>query len=240
MQFHHQYRAPPPPRSIRQFSQLRMPLSRAFQRLTLDRTLRQPLIPLGYLQHTPPMTHFLLFPEDYGPACRDVQIFTWNGRVAQPPPIDRPFVGAATREELSKKERQDFAPAAHYAGSHIHFGAFWPRLSPFNLFLNRLWIHEVGAIPSSLHQKVKFIHEGRVILIQSDRDVIASSEPMLQISHNDDDLHLTGSHLMRFRLHSYKGGCTSHDAIMLGQGSEHVPHGEEIDHMLEMVEIQDI
>ena len=39
---------------------------------------------------------------------------------------------------------------------------------------------------------MKFIHEGRVILIQSDRDVIASSEPMLQISHNDDDLHLTG------------------------------------------------
>ena len=39
---------------------------------------------------------------------------------------------------------------------------------------------------------MKFIHEGRIITIQSDRDVITSSEPVLQISHNEDDLHLTG------------------------------------------------
>ena len=30
----------------------------------------------------------------------------------------------------------------------------------FNLLLGRPWIHRAGAIPSSLHQKVKFIHEG--------------------------------------------------------------------------------
>ena len=39
---------------------------------------------------------------------------------------------------------------------------------------------------------MKFIHEGRVISIQSDRDVIASSEPVLQISHSNDHLHLIG------------------------------------------------
>ena len=48
--------------------------------------------------------------------------------------------------------------------------------SSFNLFLGRPWIHEAGAIPSSLHQKLKFIHEGRIITIQSDRDVITSFE----------------------------------------------------------------
>ena len=37
--------------------------------------------------------------------------------------------------------------------------------SSFNLLLGRPWIHEAGAIPSSLHQKVKFIHEGRIITI---------------------------------------------------------------------------
>ncbi|RVW19167.1 hypothetical protein CK203_093890 [Vitis vinifera] len=52
-------------------------------------------------------------------------------------------------------------------------------------------IHEVGVIPSSLHQKVKFIHEERNITIQSDRDIVTSFEPVLQISHNEDDLHLT-------------------------------------------------
>ena len=64
--------------------------------------------------------------------------------------------------------------------------------SSFNLLLGRPWIHEAGAIPSSLHQKVKLIHEGRTITIQSDRDVIISSEPVLQISHSEDDLHLIG------------------------------------------------
>ena len=54
------------------------------------------------------------------------------------------------------------------------------------------WIHEAGVIPSSLHQKVKFIHEGLIIMIQSDKDVVTSSKSMLQISHNEDNLHLTG------------------------------------------------
>ena len=39
---------------------------------------------------------------------------------------------------------------------------------------------------------MKFIHEGHIITIQSDRDVVTSFEPVLQISHNEDDLHLTG------------------------------------------------
>ena len=30
----------------------------------------------------------------------------------------------------------------------------------FNLLLGRPWIHRAGAIPSSLHQKMKFIHVG--------------------------------------------------------------------------------
>ena len=33
-------------------------------------------------------------------------------------------------------------------------------LTSFNLLLGRPWIHRARAIPSSLHQKVKFIHDG--------------------------------------------------------------------------------
>ena len=51
--------------------------------------------------------------------------------------------------------------------------------SSFNLLLGHPWIHEASSIPFSLHQKVKFIHKGRIITIQSDRDVITSSEPVL-------------------------------------------------------------
>ena len=35
----------------------------------------------------------------------------------------------------------------------------------FNLLLGRPWIHRAVVIPSSLHQKVKFIHEGQVITV---------------------------------------------------------------------------
>ena len=38
---------------------------------------------------------------------------------------------------------------------------------------------------------MKFIHKGHIITIQSNRDVVASSELVLQISHSEDDLHLT-------------------------------------------------
>ncbi|KAL6342226.1 hypothetical protein AAG906_006843 [Vitis piasezkii] len=44
----------------------------------------------------------------------------------------------------------------------------------------------------SIHQKVKFIHDGQVIIVQFTRDTFASSEPMLQISHSEDDLFLIG------------------------------------------------
>ena len=63
--------------------------------------------------------------------------------------------------------------------------------SSFNLLLGRTWIHEASVIPSSLHWKVKFIHEGHIIMIQYDKDVVTSSEPVLQIRQSEDDLHLT-------------------------------------------------
>ncbi|KAL6315087.1 hypothetical protein AAG906_030941 [Vitis piasezkii] len=141
MQFHHQCRASPPPRSIRQFSQLGMPLSRAFQRSSLC---------------LPPEDNH---DTDSCAALRHI-VRAYDG-------TQRTIMGIIT--------------------AHVMIG---PIQSSFNLFLGRPWIHEAGAIPSSLHQKVKFIHEGRVI--SSDRDVITSVEPVLQISHSDDDLHLTG------------------------------------------------
>ena len=60
----------------------------------------QPAVSLVYLQHVPPLTPFIMFPEGYGPAHRDVQIVTRSGRVAHPPPIDRLFAGIVARKEI--------------------------------------------------------------------------------------------------------------------------------------------
>ena len=50
------------------------------------------------------MTPFIMFTEEYGPIHKDVQIVTRSGRVAQPPPIDRPFVGTTTREDVQRED----------------------------------------------------------------------------------------------------------------------------------------
>ncbi|KAL6322793.1 hypothetical protein AAG906_019062 [Vitis piasezkii] len=205
-----------------------------------------PVSPI-YLQHVPPMTPFILFLEEY------------NGRVAQPPPIDRPFAGIAAREEVQREDDEILCYLLSSSSTHrdawvralgqigvdtattserlIHLltidratcrrvssvlldngsalnvcplvtaialgfspGDFGPSTqtvraydgtqrttmgtltthvlriqSSFNLLLGHPWIHEVGTIPFSFHQKVKFIHEGRLVL---------------HISHSEDDLHL--------------------------------------------------
>ena len=36
----------------------------------------------------------------------------------------------------------------------------WRIPTSFNMLLGRPWIHRVRAIPSSFHQKVKFIYDG--------------------------------------------------------------------------------
>ena len=64
-------------------------------------------------------------------------------------------------------------------------------LVSFNLLLGHPWIHSAGVIPSSLHLKVKFIHDGRVITISSTGRAHLTSEPVLEISHGGDDLLMT-------------------------------------------------
>ena len=78
-------------------------VSRPF-RLIPDDVPRQTAISPVYLQHVPHMTPFILFPEEYGPIHRDVQIVTRSGRVAQPPPIDRPFAGIDVRDEIQRED----------------------------------------------------------------------------------------------------------------------------------------
>ena len=57
-----------------------------------------------YLQHVPPMAPFIMFPEEYGPVHRDVHIVMRSGRVAQPPPIDRPFDDIDAKDEIQRED----------------------------------------------------------------------------------------------------------------------------------------
>ncbi|PKI70809.1 hypothetical protein CRG98_008804 [Punica granatum] len=63
-------------------------------------------------------------------------------------------------------------------------------LNAFSLLLGRPWIHSAGAIPSSLHQKLKFIVEERIIMVKGEEDYAIYKEtavPYINVG-NDENL----------------------------------------------------
>ncbi|XP_039056854.1 LOW QUALITY PROTEIN: uncharacterized protein LOC120199967, partial [Hibiscus syriacus] len=44
----------------------------------------------------------------------------------------------------------------------------------YNCLLGRPWIHQAGAVPSTLHQRLKFVIDGRLVCIHAEEDIIAS------------------------------------------------------------------
>ncbi|XP_031398490.1 uncharacterized protein LOC116209067 [Punica granatum] len=60
----------------------------------------------------------------------------------------------------------------------------------FSLLLGRPWIHSAGAVPSSLHQKLKFIVEERLITVKGEEDYAIYKEtavPYISVG-NDENL----------------------------------------------------
>ncbi|XP_052882279.1 uncharacterized protein LOC128290604 [Gossypium arboreum] len=57
----------------------------------------------------------------------------------------------------------------------------------YNCLLGRPWIHAAGAVPSSLHQKLKLIMEGRLITINAEEDIIASVTSDAPYIEKDDE-----------------------------------------------------
>ncbi|KAK9029881.1 hypothetical protein V6N11_031323 [Hibiscus sabdariffa] len=44
----------------------------------------------------------------------------------------------------------------------------------YSCLLGRPWIHAAGAVPSTLHQKLKFVIDGKLVTIKAEEDIIAS------------------------------------------------------------------
>lgn len=56
--------------------------------------------------------------------------------------------------------------------------------SSFTMLLGRPQIHQAGAVPSSLHQKVKFIIGDEVMTLITDRDVLTiAGQRVLQVQN---------------------------------------------------------
>ena len=49
-------------------------------------------------------------------------------------------------------------------------------ISPsYNFLLGRPWIHIAGAVPSILHQKIKFVTDGQLVSIAAEEDILLPS-----------------------------------------------------------------
>ena len=46
--------------------------------------------------------------------------------------------------------------------------------SAYSFLLGRPWIHSVGVVPSTLHQKLKFVVEGQLIIVLGEEDILVS------------------------------------------------------------------
>ena len=47
--------------------------------------------------------------------------------------------------------------------------------SSYNCLLGRPWIHIAGVVPSTLHQKIKFMIEGQLVCIAAEKDMITAT-----------------------------------------------------------------
>ena len=59
----------------------------------------------------------------------------------------------------------------------------------YNLFLERAWLHPNGAIPSSLHQKIKIPWKGGIAIMLRDGDILA---PVYGLEEGGNELQMSG------------------------------------------------
>ena len=56
----------------------------------------------------------------------------------------------------------------------------------YSCFLGRSWIHEAGAVTSNLHQKPKFVCEGKVVIINGEQSFLISHFSYFSIVEADE------------------------------------------------------
>ena len=62
----------------------------------------------------------------------------------------------------------------------------------YNCLLGHPWIHSVGVVPSTLHQKLKFVVEGHLVIVSGEEDVLVSCpSSMPYVAAAEESLDMT-------------------------------------------------
>ena len=56
----------------------------------------------------------------------------------------------------------------------------------YSCLLGRPWIHEAGALVSTLHQKLKFVRNGKVVIINGERAMLVSHLSSFHVVEADE------------------------------------------------------
>ena len=56
----------------------------------------------------------------------------------------------------------------------------------YSYLLGRTWIHEAGAVTSTLYQKLKFVREGKVVIINGEHALLISHLSSFSIVEEDE------------------------------------------------------
>ena len=90
----------------------------------------------------------------------------------------------------------------------------------YNYLLGRPWIHIAGAVPSTLHQKIKFVTERQLVSIVVEEDMIAATLSGALFVETDETTMECSFRSLEFV-----------NAMYVGEGSKiHVPKLSEITH----------
>ena len=77
--------------------------------------------------------------------------------------------------------------------------------SSYNCLLGRPWIHIVGAVPSTLHQKIKFVTEGQLVSIAVEENMIAVTSSGAPYVETDEKAIKCSFRSLEFVNAMYKG-----------------------------------
>ena len=91
--------------------------------------------------------------------------------------------------------------------------------SSYNYLLGRPWIYIAGAVPSTLHQKIKFVTEGQLISIAVEEDMIVATSSGTPYIETDEKAMECSFRSLKFV-----------NAMYVGEGEIPVPKLSEITH----------
>src|ERR1044072_4161252 len=103
----------------------------------------------------------------------------------------------------------------------------------YSCLLGRPWIHAAGSVPSSLHQKIKFIIDDKMIIISGEEDMLVSklsSTPYIEAAEEALEtsfqaLEIASTMYVNEEMHVMKAQLSDASLmvakIMLGEGYQH-------------------